>query len=52
MVKITDHPNMTSVVYHGHLARNQTNKWPMNKEASVVSMSILIIVMDAAIFWP
>ena len=24
VVRITDHPDMTSAVYHGHKARNQT----------------------------
>ena len=24
--RITDHPDMTSAVYHGHRATNQTNK--------------------------
>ena len=26
MLRITDHPNMTSADYHGHKATNQTNK--------------------------
>ena len=40
VVRINDHPDMTSAVYSGRLARNQTNK----RAAAALSIPLLFAV--------